>query len=258
VINLAVGGNFFNSYGTLSAQDASNWPDSTYQIDYIRAYQWVNTSSTVSNGNGPNTSVPKSSSSEMSTRASSAASSQSIKTSKVAESSSEMSISESTSVDNDVNETSIIEDQNAQPIGNIDDGNTEQSAVAKQDIMTDPKYVIGGVAGGCGLFIIIAVVISVALYKKRTRQKDLIDQVELQDPSSVATETLPKSDVTNVTISTIFVPVVGLQCLAKYSDGNFYPVTIEAVHDAQCYVNYGADYGGEKEWVHSSRMKANT
>jgi len=47
VINLAVGGNFFNApqYGTFTTKDAESWPDNSFDIDYIRAYQWINGSS---------------------------------------------------------------------------------------------------------------------------------------------------------------------------------------------------------------------
>jgi len=42
VINLAVGGNFFNAqkYGTFTPQDAEAWESNTFDIDYVRAYEW--------------------------------------------------------------------------------------------------------------------------------------------------------------------------------------------------------------------------
>jgi beta-glucanase (GH16 family) len=54
VINLAVGGNFFNAekYGTFAPEDARQWESNTFDIDYIRVYEPsttppVNTSATV-------------------------------------------------------------------------------------------------------------------------------------------------------------------------------------------------------------------
>jgi beta-glucanase (GH16 family) len=54
VINLAVGGNFFNAekYGAFAPEDARQWESNTFDIDYIRVYEPsttppVNTSATV-------------------------------------------------------------------------------------------------------------------------------------------------------------------------------------------------------------------
>jgi len=53
LLNLAVGGGFFPpaQYGTLTPQDASNWSDPTFQIDYVRAYQWTVSAAEVNTSN---------------------------------------------------------------------------------------------------------------------------------------------------------------------------------------------------------------
>ena len=39
VINLGVGGGFFANHGSLSVEEARQWPKNTYEIDWIRVYQ---------------------------------------------------------------------------------------------------------------------------------------------------------------------------------------------------------------------------
>lgn len=52
LINLAIGGAFFNGYGSLSAAEARQWKNSKFVIDYIRAYKKVEVPSTTGSTSG--------------------------------------------------------------------------------------------------------------------------------------------------------------------------------------------------------------
>jgi beta-glucanase (GH16 family) len=240
VINLAIGGGFFpaGQYGTLSAADATAWKDSTYQIDYIRAYEW---SATPAVSSAPAVSTPKTSASA--TRASSSAT---------------RAISATSDSDEPVIGTSAIDPN----LENINGANQQQGSQSGQKGMSVP--IVAGVFAGLGVLLIIAVVLAAVWYKRRASVKNMLSHTDLAVQGGVTTLSrtvdLPSyspspSGTRNVQISTTFVPLVGLSCQAKYSDGNFYPVTVDAVNGSQCLVNYGPSYGNEQGWVKTSDMK---
>jgi beta-glucanase (GH16 family) len=224
IINLAVGGNFFNSYGTLTTQEAAAWPDRTFVIDYIRAYQW-------------STGVPPTVSSTPPAISATVKSSTAVtpKTSAVVGSSS----------DELPEETTVVSDPLEQ---NIADGN--QQADADKKIMGMSKPVLAGVFAGIGLLIIVVVIVAVVWYRRRARRTDMMNQTELAVPGEVQAQ-VPAY----MRQETVPIFVVGQTCLAKYSDGVFYPVTIEAIQGVRCQVNYGADYGWQRDWISTESMK---
>jgi len=220
VINLAVGGDFFSAtkYGTLTTADAQAWPDNNYVIDYIRSYEW-------------STSPPPTTSAVVSKAATSAVS-------KATTATATSTIREIT-VEQDSNPV-----ENTDFIGNLE-SNTQDNANTK--ILGMSKPVVGVIFAAIGLLLIVLVVVAVVFYRRRASGR-AIDQTELAQPGGGET-------LTSVAVKTMFVPVVGLRCQAKYSDGEFYPVTIEAVHGSLCHVNFGPEYGDEKDWIEVYDMK---
>jgi len=225
LINLAIGGGFFpaDQYGTLSAQDAANWADPTYQIDYIRVYEATSTPPAPS-------APPAISSNRATTRAI---------TSNRATSAAVPTVQEGT--------TDII---NPDGLNNVE--NQENNGKDSGRIWGVQKSVVGGVAAIIGVLIIILVIVAVVFVRRRrAAQKDVMSSTEL----AVAGLT-PQSSAQHLPQVHMFVPTVGLKCMAKYSDGEFYPATIEEVKGTQCLVNYGPTYGNEQMWVNVADMKA--
>jgi len=224
LINLAIGGGFFpaDQYGTLSAQDAANWADPTYQIDYIRVYESTTVPPVV-------TSTPVSSN-RATTRA--AATSRAVVT--------------PTAQPQDT--TDVI--QNPDGLNNAE--NQEENGKGSGYIWGVQKSVVGGVAAIIGVLIIILVVVAVVfIRRRRALQKDVMSGTEL----AVAGLT-PQSSAQHLPQVQVFVPMVGAKCMAKYSDGQFYQATIEEIRGAECLVNYGPTYGNEQVWVNVCDMKA--
>jgi beta-glucanase (GH16 family) len=223
LVNLAIGGGFFPSgqYGTLSPADAANWADPTYQIDYIRVYQWSTTPP-------PVTSSPVAPTTRATTKATVA-----TKASIPAEPTEEEKPTEET------NDPAI-------PINNV--GAQEAANDNNGKIMGMQKSVVGGIAAIIGVFlIVIVVVVVVFVRRRRSAKQDVMSTTELAVPGMTPVIS-PKIQ--------LFVPTIGMKCMAKYSDGQFYSATIEEVQDGQCLVNYGPQYGDEKVWVNRSDLKA--
>jgi len=185
VLNLAIGGGFFppNLYGTLAAQDAANWGDPTFQIDYVRAYQW-------DTGASPglplsSTSLGKSTSSAIrsatSTPVSSAGASSATISSSVSSTttSNPLEHSESlTSVESQGSTESYVS-QEVADLGN-DIAVDAQSKQSGEDIMGFPKAVVIGVGAGLGAFVVILVIIAynIVVFKRR-RMKNLEAQTDV-------------------------------------------------------------------------------
>jgi len=228
VINLAIGGGFFPSsqYGTLSTQDAAAWADPTLVIDYIRAYEWSTTPAPPV--------LPTSKAATPTSKAATAANPT-------------IPVTNQPVVQMPTTEATNQIDPNIQNANGLDNQQVQSST---HKAMGMPIPVVAGVFGGIGVLLIVVIVLSVVWFRKRASRRDMVAATELAVPGGFTPVVIRKASE-----STIFVPVVGLSCQAKYLDGNFYPVTIESVHGAQCLVNYGPDYGNERAWMNSSDMK---
>jgi len=218
LVNLAIGGGFFpaSQYGTLSLDDASKWADPTYQIDYIRVYQWSTTP--------PATSSPKA-------------------TTKVT-----VATDDATTEVNEPTDVNVPVDTNEPAITGVNNVGGQEVAANDNNgkIMGMQKSVVGGVAAIIGVFLIVVVVVVVVFIRRRRAVKqDVMSSTELAVPG-----------MTPVISPKLFVPTIGMKCMAKYSDGQFYEATIEDVQGGQCRVNYGPQYGNETVWVNRSDLKA--
>jgi hypothetical protein len=219
VINLAVGGDFFpeSRYGTFTTKDAEAWADNTYVIDYIRSYEW-------SNSPPPKTSA-------VASKATSAAVSKVTPTAPSAD-------------------RETTEEQDSSPVDNTDFiGNLQSNSQdnANNKILGMQKPVVAVVFAAIGILLIVLIIVAVVFYRRRANER-ATDQTELAQPEGLET-------FTSVVVKPMLMPVVGLRCQAKYSDGAFYPVTIEALHGSTCLVNFGPDYGNEKDWIEVNDMK---
>lgn len=232
LINLAIGGGFFpaDQYGTLTPQDAANWADATYQIDYIRVYEATTVPPVVS-------APPAVSSNRATTRAI---------TSRAVTSRATVTPTETPE------ETTASSDVIGSPDGLNNAENQDENGKAAGKIWGVQKSVVGGVAAIIGVLIIILIVVAVVFIRRRRSAKtDVMSSTEL----AVAGLT-PQSSSQHLPQVQMFVPAVGGKCMAKYSDGEFYPATIEEIKGMECLVNYGPSYGNEQAWVNVSNMKA--
>jgi len=237
LINLAIGGGFFpaDQYGTLTPQDAANWADATYQIDYIRVYEATTVPPGVTSA-PPAVSSNRATTRAITSRATSRGTTIALPTANVE------TIEETTNAVNPQDGLNNAENQ-------------DENGKAAGKIWGVQKSVVGGVAAIIGVLIIIFVVVAIVfIRRRRAAQKDVMSSTELAvaglTPQSSAAH-LPQVPQVNV-----FVPVVGRKCMAKYSDGEFYSATIEEVKGMECLVNYGPSYGNEQVWVNVCDMKA--
>jgi len=202
VINMAVGGSFFNSYGTLAPLEAAAWADSTFQIDYIRAYQWVAPTLPTVASNVVLASTPPSSrttqsssitSSTSSTPNSSVINNTSVSSTGLVQPSAHAdarpneSETVSSSSSSSYNETSLAQ------LLNMDASSIHNEAIQRSDqhIMGIPLGVVVGVSSGLGVFIVVIVVLVVVWFRrKRTLKNDTVNLAEL----SIAAQTTSSED----------------------------------------------------------------
>jgi beta-glucanase (GH16 family) len=271
LLNLAIGGGFFpaGTYGTLSAQDAQQWVNPTYQIDFIRVYQRQSnaTTSPPSLVNTPSAS-PVSSASPTSSPAPSLLTSSSH-TPIIATSTPQLN-EQSDLVGSDTDDivvaiptTTIQQLPSSQgAIGAEDDalqGSSQSGNILK--MTSTLEYIIGG-AGGVLLLLLIAVTILIILRVKKMRarsesQTDLLTtprrtEQGLDVPGSRGSLPFSVSIEKGRSSLNVMRPTVGSRCRALFSgDGKYYDATIEETIDGKYLVNYGAVFGGQKEWVTS-------
>jgi len=194
VINLAIGGGFFppNLYGTFTPQDAANWADNTYQIDYIRVYQRGNNA--VSSAIAPPVSSAPSPSDDP--RTSAVTSTPRITSRPSSNPASSVSLSDPSddlgSESSNIVEFPAIPDlvpdnlDTSESIGTTDPligenllaVNEQQS---EQKILGFPKPVVAGVGAGIGLLIVVVVVAAVVFYRRRTK-KEAVEMTEVAAP----------------------------------------------------------------------------
>jgi beta-glucanase (GH16 family) len=245
LLNLAIGGGFFpaGTYGTLSAQDAQQWVNPSYQIDYIRVYQRNGTGSLApaTSQNIPASDTPLS------------APLPELTSPELAEST---ALPDLPTSDSDL--PPVQQPVTSQPLIGAEDGALQMSSQKGGNgvTMTRTLEIAIGVAGGIMLLLLIAVVILIILRVKTLRkrsesQTDLLPIQKILERSYTEPKSLPFS-VSIEKGASIQPSVIGSQCKALYSgDGEYYNAVVEDVKGDQYLVNYGPEFGSHREWATS-------